>query len=240
MCYGSSPAGAADESSSGEAEAAVHSCLIINIPDIVRVKHYNGCLRADLSTLKPVPWASKMCPTVLSGARSHCPTGELSSCPPGLSSAAAANTVARLAVCPARPASTSQTPVAFTDGEDMYKTSIHALYEKFFFRIDAYLQAVGIEVQDYSIENGDAQLEMPLMPRYGLEAADMYFEFKQAVREIGSECGMAVSFMTRPLAGRTSSGCHYNHSLWDVTTGENAFYDETSESGTSSRRQRGG
>ncbi|VDP71531.1 unnamed protein product [Echinostoma caproni] len=119
-------------------------------------------------------------------------------------------------------------PVPFTLGEDMYKTSLLAEYESFFMDVDTRVREIGIEVQDYSNENGAGQLECPLIPKVGLQAADHYFILKQILKEIGLQHNMGVSFMTTPFQEGTSSGCHYNHSLWNVETGTNAFYDAKS------------
>ncbi|CAL8084045.1 unnamed protein product [Calicophoron daubneyi] len=114
--------------------------------------------------------------------------------------------------------------VPFTLGDDMYKTSYLAVYENFFMDFDRQMNAIGIHIQDFLNENGEGQLETPLSPEVGITAADHYFIMKQAVKEIGLKHNMAISFMTAPLFGDSSSGCHYNHSLWRKD-GSNAFYD---------------
>ncbi|TPP66764.1 Glutamine synthetase [Fasciola gigantica] len=116
-------------------------------------------------------------------------------------------------------------PEPFTTGEDFYKTGLLAQYESFFMDVDMKIREIGIDVQDYSNENGAGQLECPLVPKTGLQAADHYFIFKQALKEIGLQHNIGVSFMTTPFTEGTSSGCHYNHSLWNTVSGSNAFYD---------------
>ncbi|KAA0195568.1 Glutamine synthetase [Fasciolopsis buskii] len=116
-------------------------------------------------------------------------------------------------------------PEPFTSGEDMYKTGLLAQYESFFMDVDMKVREVGIDVQDYSNENAAGQLECPLMPKVGLQAADHYFLFKQALKEIGIQHNIGVSFMTTPMIEGLSSGCHYNHSLWNIESEANAFFD---------------
>ncbi|KAH8866027.1 Glutamine synthetase [Schistosoma japonicum] len=122
-------------------------------------------------------------------------------------------------------------PIPYTNFKDMYRTSLLSVYENYFADIDYNMQLSGIDVQDYSNEDGEGQLECPLMPTWGLSAADNYFILKQAVKEIGSKHDMEISFMTTPLLNCTSSGCHYNHSLWYADTNRNAFYDDKDKSG---------
>ncbi|CAH8648824.1 unnamed protein product [Heterobilharzia americana] len=124
-------------------------------------------------------------------------------------------------------------PIPCTKYNDMYKTSLLSFYEDFFADVDYNLQIAKIDVQDYSNEDGDGQLECPLMPTWGLSAADNYFIFKQAVKEIGSKHEMEISFMTKPLLNASSSGCHYNHSLWYADSNRNAFFDEKDPDGLS-------
>ncbi|CAH8868273.1 unnamed protein product [Trichobilharzia szidati] len=116
-------------------------------------------------------------------------------------------------------------PVPYTTPINMYPTSLLALYEDYFADVDYNMQLARIDIQDYSNEDGEALLEAPLMPTWGLSAADNYFIFKQAAKEIGSKHDMAVSFMTMPLLNSSASGCHYNHSLWYADTHRNAFFD---------------
>lgn len=120
-------------------------------------------------------------------------------------------------------------PEPFTSGEDMYKTGLLAQYESFFMDVDMKVREVGIDVQDYSNENAAGQLECPLMPKVGLQAADHYFLFKQALKEIGIQHNIGVSFMTTPMIEGLSSGCHYNHSLWNIESEANAFFDPKSK-----------
>ncbi|CAI2738944.1 unnamed protein product [Dicrocoelium dendriticum] len=120
-------------------------------------------------------------------------------------------------------------PVPFTYGADAYKSSLLAVYESFFMKLDTMMEKAGVDIQEYLNEDGSGQLECPLMPEYGIASADHYFIFKQAAKEIALQHGMGISFMTSPYAAGSSSGCHFNHSLWTSDTGENAFYNDRSE-----------
>ncbi|CAH8621257.1 unnamed protein product [Heterobilharzia americana] len=124
-------------------------------------------------------------------------------------------------------------PAPYTKFSDIYRTSLLSVYEDLFADIEYNMHLTKIDVQDYSNEDGEGQLECPLMPTWGLSAADNYFIFKQAVKEIGSKHEMEISFMTKPLLNASSSGCHYNHSLWYADSNRNAFFDEKDPDGLS-------
>ncbi|CAH8649739.1 unnamed protein product [Schistosoma margrebowiei] len=124
-------------------------------------------------------------------------------------------------------------PVPYTKFGDIYRTSLLSVYEDFFIDIDHNMKLANIDIQDYSNEDGEGQLESPLVPSWGLSAADNYFILKQAIKEIGEKHNMEISFMTKPLLNASSSGCHYNHSLWYADTGRNAFYDNADPDGLS-------
>nr|CAH8868336.1 unnamed protein product [Trichobilharzia regenti] len=124
-------------------------------------------------------------------------------------------------------------PIPYTKFSDIYRTSLLSVYEDLFADIEHNMHLAKISVQDYSNEDGEGQLECPLMPTWGISAADNYFIFKQAVKEIGVKHDMEISFMTRPLLNSSSSGCHYNHSLWYADSNRNAFYDEQDPDGLS-------
>ncbi|CAH8576802.1 unnamed protein product [Schistosoma turkestanicum] len=124
-------------------------------------------------------------------------------------------------------------PIPYTKFGDIYRTSLLSVYEDFFIDIDHNMQLANINIQDYSNEDGEGQLESPLVPTWGLSAADNYFILKQAIKEIGEKHSMEISFMTKPLLNASSSGCHYNHSLWYADTGQNAFYDKKDPDGLS-------
>ncbi|VDP64421.1 unnamed protein product, partial [Schistosoma curassoni] len=124
-------------------------------------------------------------------------------------------------------------PVPYTKFGDIYRTSLLSVYGDFFIDIDHNMKLANIDIQDYSNEDGEGQLESPLVPSWGLSAADNYFILKQAIKEIGEKHNMEISFMTKPLLNASSSGCHYNHSLWYADTGRNAFYDNADPDGLS-------
>ncbi|TGZ71851.1 hypothetical protein CRM22_002424 [Opisthorchis felineus] len=128
---------------------------------------------------------------------------------------------------PGSQADTARPLTPWTSGGDMLRYGHLSAYEFFIMDMDQFLQAAGIDIIEYLNENGSGELETPLVPKFGIAAADTYFIFKHAVREIAKKHDMRVSFMTKPLVGELSTGCHFNHSLWDIESGKNVLFDSS-------------
>jgi glutamine synthetase len=82
---------------------------------------------------------------------------------------------------------------------------------------------VGVDIITSNSEYGPGQMEINFGPASGITAADHAFRFKNGVKEIAQKNGYMASFMTKPYADQSASGCHYHHSLVDLKTGKNAF-----------------
>lgn len=82
---------------------------------------------------------------------------------------------------------------------------------------------VGVDIITSNSEYGPGQMEINFAPAAGISAADHAFRFKNGVKEIAQILGYMASFMTKPYADQSASGCHYHHSLTDLKTGGNAF-----------------
>lgn len=95
------------------------------------------------------------------------------------------------------------------------------------------LQALGIDVITHNCEYAGSQFETNYGPALNLAAADKAFTFKNAMKELAHRNGLIASFMAKPFAGMSGSGCHLHVSLWDRATGRNAFFDPAAEHGVS-------
>jgi glutamine synthetase len=95
------------------------------------------------------------------------------------------------------------------------------------------LRATGVDIITSNVEYGPGQMEINFAPRPGLAAADQAFVFKNAVKEIAQQHGYTASFMTKPYADQSASGCHYHHSLLHGDGGDNAFFDPDGPGGLS-------
>jgi glutamine synthetase len=94
------------------------------------------------------------------------------------------------------------------------------------------LAAVGIDVEAANTEYGPGQFEVSVNPGWGLAQADTAFTMKAAVKELMAQRGLLATFMTKPLNGRSGSGSHFHHSLYD-RNGVNVLYDAQDPHGLS-------
>ncbi|MBX6322175.1 MAG: glutamine synthetase [Rhodospirillaceae bacterium] len=95
------------------------------------------------------------------------------------------------------------------------------------------LRALGIDVITHNCEYAGSQYETNYGPAMNLAAADKAFVFKNGVKELAHRNGLIASFMTKPFAGLSGSGCHLHVSLWDRKSGRNAFFDPAAPDGLS-------
>jgi glutamine synthetase len=95
------------------------------------------------------------------------------------------------------------------------------------------LMEMGIRVRTSNAEYGPGQMEITFAPADGVRAADDAFTFKNGVKEMAHRAGYMASFMTKPYAAHSASGCHYHHALIDQGTGNNAFSDASAPDGLS-------
>jgi len=66
-----------------------------------------------------------------------------------------------------------------------------------------------------------------------LVTADRHAFFKFMVKSIAEKHGLRATFMPKPFANLTGSGCHMHTSLWSVKNRKNLFKDENGELGLS-------
>lgn len=87
-----------------------------------------------------------------------------------------------------------------------------------------HLVALDLPLRTTEHESGPGQLEFTFEPQAGIKAADDMLLFRSAVKQICARHGYHASFMCAPaLAGFDASGWHLHQSLFDKTTGINAF-----------------
>ena len=98
-------------------------------------------------------------------------------------------------------------------------------------RIVDEMPQVGVDIITANCEYAGSQWEINFAPGRGLSAPDQAFTFKNGVKEIAKQDGYLATFMTKPWAGSSGSGCHTHLSLLDATSGENVFGDEGDDQG---------
>ncbi|WP_021592354.1 glutamine synthetase family protein [Actinomadura welshii] len=114
--------------------------------------------------------------------------------------------------------------VPTTDVHSDYNIIEGDLYEPFFGRLRAVLEASGVPVEVAQVEYGHGQWEINLEYADPLEMADRHALFKHVVRAVAARDGMTATFMPRPLTGGMGSSCHVHVSLQDLA-GRPLFHD---------------
>ena len=94
---------------------------------------------------------------------------------------------------------------------------------------------VGLGWKPYQNDHEDAngQFEMNWEYDTALKTADKHAFFKFMVKSIAEKHGLRATFMPKPFANLTGSGCHVHASLWSSKNGKNVFADGKGELGLS-------
>jgi glutamine synthetase len=94
---------------------------------------------------------------------------------------------------------------------------------------------LGLGWQPYQTDHEDAngQFEMNWSYADALVTADRHVFFKFMVKQLAEQHGVRASFMPKPFAHLTGSGCHAHVSLWDREGHANLFHNEDDTSGLS-------
>lgn len=86
------------------------------------------------------------------------------------------------------------------------------------------LVAVGLPVRTVEHESGPGQLEFTFSPMAAMAAADAVLLFRSITKQVCARSGHHASFMTLPgLAGFDPSGWHLHQSVFERSSGRNAF-----------------
>ncbi len=93
------------------------------------------------------------------------------------------------------------------------------------------LNAAGFEVFSFDAEGGEGQYEFDFEYREALEMCDQITFFKLMARQVAKQLGLQVTFMPKPYTESWGSGAHFNMSLEDIATGNNAFRVSTDRDG---------
>jgi glutamine synthetase type III len=84
-------------------------------------------------------------------------------------------------------------------------------------------------------EDANGQFEMNWGFDDALVTADRHSFFKFMVRSIAEKHGLRATFMPKPFARLTGSGCHVHLSIWDKTGKKNTFADDKNDLGLSAQ-----
>ena len=86
-----------------------------------------------------------------------------------------------------------------------------------------YCEAMEVDADSLSHEDGAGQLEVNFLHGDPLELADQVFLFKRIAREAALKHGIYATFMAKPMAGEPGSALHLHQSIVDPKTGQNLF-----------------
>ncbi len=84
-----------------------------------------------------------------------------------------------------------------------------------------HLRDSGVPVENSKGEWGLGQHELNIRYADALSMADRHAIYKQCLKELADQLGVAVTFMAKPHAGQAGSSCHVHVSLWQGE--QNAF-----------------
>jgi glutamine synthetase len=93
--------------------------------------------------------------------------------------------------------------------------------------------ALGWKPYQNDHEDANGQFEMNWEYDNVLVTADRHAFFKFMVKSIAEKHGLRATFMPKPFANLTGSGCHMHASLWSTKTSKNLFEDKNSPLGLS-------
>jgi glutamine synthetase len=86
-------------------------------------------------------------------------------------------------------------------------------------RIRNEMLGAGVPVEFSKGEAGRGQHEVNVTYGRALEVADRHLVFKNGVKEIADQCGLAASFMAKWSMAEVGSSCHIHASVWDAGSG---------------------
>jgi glutamine synthetase len=89
----------------------------------------------------------------------------------------------------------------------------------------AALEAQSLSVEQYHPEAGHGQQELTIHHAPALQAADNQILFRESVRAIAGQHGLAASLAPRPFPSDSANGAHLHLSLWEQASGRNLFFD---------------
>lgn len=94
--------------------------------------------------------------------------------------------------------------------------------------VAAALDAQGIAVEQYYPEQGHGQQEITIRHAPPLRAADQHILFRETLRAIAGQHGLAASMAPRPYPSDSGNGAHLHLSLWDSAGERNLFFEPDS------------
>src|SRR5207245_10052449 len=88
-----------------------------------------------------------------------------------------------------------------------------------------YMNQLGWDVHSFDHEDSNSQFEFDFSYTDCMSMADRQTLWRMMMKQVARRHGFDVTLMPKPYADRTGTGAHFNMSLAEVRTGENAFAD---------------
>ena len=87
------------------------------------------------------------------------------------------------------------------------------------------MDALGWDVHSFDHEDSNSQFEFDFSFTDAMSMADRQTLWRMMMKEIARKHGFDVTFMPKPYSNRTGTGAHFNMSLAELESGDNAFAD---------------
>lgn len=94
-----------------------------------------------------------------------------------------------------------------------------------------YMNALGWDVHSFDHEDSNSQFEFDFSYTDVMSMADRQTLWRMMMKEVARRHGFDVTFMPKPYTDRTGTGAHFNMSLADAGSEENAFADPSDARG---------
>lgn len=95
----------------------------------------------------------------------------------------------------------------------------------------AYMNQLGWDVHSFDHEDSNSQFEFDFSYTDVMSMADRQTLWRMMMKVVARKHGFDVTLMPKPYANRTGTGAHFNMSMVDLSSGENAFEDPSDPRG---------
>ena len=90
-------------------------------------------------------------------------------------------------------------------------------------KVASCIDDLGWDLYSFDHEDANAQYEFDFRYAPALTTCDRYIFFRYMTKHYAKEEGLVATMMPKPFADKTGCGAHFNMSLYDLESGENAF-----------------
>lgn len=194
----------------------------------------NGVLKADMTTLRAVPWAAGGERRVGTAMAEMCwPDGTVQTACPRY---AARKQLHRLADMGLHMKSAFEAEfLVLENGQPVFESpdylvmDVTAELEPFLYSLDRQMREAGVDLQTMHTELAPGQVEAVMVPSWDIQTADNMFLLKHGSKEIAKQHQYNLSYMSVRSKNGCGNGLHFNFSIWDKEKQRNMFSDVDAE-----------